>query len=54
MSRESSDKSVCEEIALDTEEPEVSDSSTAWVDLPETLDEAGDETAPTYADEEDK
>ena len=41
-------------MTSDTEESELSDSSTERVDLPEALDEAGDETAPTYPDEEGK
>lgn len=41
-------------MTSDTEESELSDSSTERVDPPEALDEAGDETAPTYPDEEGK
>jgi hypothetical protein len=54
MTRESSDGSICDEIASDTDESEVSGSSTERVDLPEALDEAGDGMEPTYAEVEGK
>jgi hypothetical protein len=54
ITRESSDGSICDEIASDTDESEVSDSSTERVDLPEALDEAGDGMEPTYAEVEGK
>ncbi|GFF61244.1 dynamin family GTPase, putative [Aspergillus udagawae] len=54
MTRESSDGSICDEIASDTDESEVSDSSAERVDLPEALDEAGDGMEPTYAEVEGK